>query len=65
MNDANKEAQDGYLTCEEMAADLRCCKATLRKWTKQGLPHVRIGRKLLYLKSEVAKFARRCPDWME
>ena len=57
MASANKVEQ--YLTPDETAAKLGVSKNSLWRWNKIGyLRHVKVGRKSLYLLSEVEKLLR-------
>lgn len=55
-------AQDEPLmTREEIADYLHISLVTLRKWVRQGLPEVRKGGRVLFLKSEVLASIRSRP----
>jgi excisionase family DNA binding protein len=37
--------QDELMTARELADRLRCSVAAIRRWTRQGMPGVRMGRR--------------------
>jgi len=45
-----------HFTLAECARFLRCSVVSLHKYKKQGLPYYKIGRKILFKKSEVLEF---------
>jgi excisionase family DNA binding protein len=47
--------EEPLLSREEMAEHLDISLPTLRKWVRQGLPRIRKGGRVLFLKSEVVK----------
>ena len=53
-----KQFNDKLLTPDEMQALLNIGKTKLYLLRKEGLPFIRTGRKILYLKSEVIEFLR-------
>lgn len=56
---ARAEKDEQYLTPDETAAKLGVSKNSLWRWNKIGyLRHVKVGRKSLYLLSEVEKLLR-------
>ena len=47
---------DQFLTQEEVAKFLRCTKQTVINWVRKGLlPETRIGRRVMYSKSDVLR----------
>jgi excisionase family DNA binding protein len=53
--------KDNELNIAELAKFLRCSKVTIHKYKKAGLPYYKIGRKILFNKSEVLEFMRKKP----
>ncbi len=51
--------QEEHFTIEQLRKFLNCSKVTLHNYKKKGMPYYRIGRKLLFKKSEVLDFMRR------
>lgn len=50
--------REEHFTIDQVVAFLNCSKVTLHKYKKNGLPFYRIGRKVLFNKSEVLEFMR-------
>jgi excisionase family DNA binding protein len=57
----NKSASQDevYFNIPELAAFLKCSKVSIHKYKKKGLPYRRIGRKILFKKSEVLAFMEK------
>lgn len=51
--------QEEHFTIEQLKKFLNCSKVTLHNYKKRGMPYYRIGRKLLFKKSEVLEFMRK------
>ena len=51
--------QEEHFTIEQLKNFLNCSKVTLHNYKKRGMPYFRIGRKLLFKKSEVLAFMRK------
>jgi len=51
--------QEEHFTIEQLKQFLNCSKVTLHNYKKKGLPYYRIGRKLLFKKTEVLEFMRK------
>jgi len=52
------QQQEEHFTIEQLRKFLNCSKVTLHNYKKRGLPYYRIGRKVLFKKSEVLEFMR-------
>jgi|HubBroStandDraft_6_1064221.scaffolds.fasta_scaffold1675800_1 excisionase family DNA binding protein len=50
------------LTRKEIAAYLKISLVTLHDWMTKGLPHIRKGRRILFLKSEVLAAIKQRPS---
>jgi len=50
--------KEEHFTYRQLMKFLDCSKVTLHNYKKKGLPYYRIGRKLLFKKSEVLDFMR-------
>ncbi|MFZ5553158.1 MAG: helix-turn-helix domain-containing protein [Bacteroidota bacterium] len=53
------ENQDEHLTMDQLTKFLSCSKVTVHNYKNLGLPYFRVGRKLLFKKSEVLDFMRK------
>ena len=51
--------KEEHFNIDEVAVFLNCCKVTVHNYKKRGMPYYRIGRKLLFKKSEVLEFMRK------
>jgi excisionase family DNA binding protein len=51
-----KPDQEEHFTIRECAAFLHCSVVSIHNYKKQGMPYYRIGRKVLFKKSEVLEF---------
>ena len=51
-------AQDEHLNIDQCAKFLGCSTVSIHNYKKQGLPFYRIGRKVLFKKSEVLSFMK-------
>lgn len=51
-------ATDEHFNISELAAFLKCSKVSVHGYKKKGLPFYRIGRKILFKKTEVLNFMR-------
>jgi phage terminase Nu1 subunit (DNA packaging protein) len=50
------DVQD-FLTAKELAASLRVSVAAVRAWTRRGLPHIKLGRRLVrYNRAECVRW---------
>lgn len=47
---------ESYLTAKEVQAHLKISRATLYKLRQQGLPVVKLERKVLFRKSDIDRF---------
>lgn len=54
-SDAHKEE---HFNISELAKFLKCSKVSVHKYKKKGLPFYRIGRKILFKKTEVLNFMK-------
>ncbi len=54
-NAPNKEE---HFNIKELAQFLKCSKVSIHQYKKKGLPFYRIGRKILFKKTEVLNFMR-------
>jgi excisionase family DNA binding protein len=50
--------KDIHFTLDELAEFLRCSRVSIHKYKKMGLPFYRLGRKVLFKKSEVLVFLK-------
>ena len=59
-NELNKspDAEDDCMTIQRCAAFLNCSLVSIHNYKKQGLPYYRVGRKVLFKKSEVLAFMK-------
>lgn len=48
--------QEEVFSINELAGFLRCSKVSIHNYKKIGMPFYRVGRKLLFKKTEVLKF---------
>ena len=49
-----------WMTVAEVADHIRCAEKSIRRWmAERGLPHYRIGGKLLFRTTEVDAWVRR------
>lgn len=48
--------QEEHFTIQECAKFLHCSVVSIHNYKKQGMPYYRIGRKVLFKKSEVLEF---------
>jgi excisionase family DNA binding protein len=53
---AKKPEEEITFNISELADFLRCSKVSIHKYKKKGLPFYKIGRKILFKKSEVLNF---------
>lgn len=60
LNETNKEKKedDATFNIKELADFLKCSKVSIHKYKKKGLPFYKIGRKILFRKTEVLNFMR-------
>lgn len=54
--------EEPLLTRREMAKHLNISLVTLAKWVREGLPSIRKGGRVLFLKSEVVKAIKDRPS---
>jgi excisionase family DNA binding protein len=60
MEDENKARQsEGLWRIEDVAGYLHCSKRSVSRYVKDGLPHRRIGGKLLFRPEEVDAWVER------
>jgi excisionase family DNA binding protein len=52
--------QEEHFTICELSKFLRCSRMSIYNYKKLGLPFYRLGRKILFKKTEVLEFMRRC-----
>lgn len=52
------DSLDHHFTITQLQVFLSCSKVTIHAYKKKGLPYYRIGRKVLFKKSEVLEFMR-------
>ena len=50
--------EDQHFNIQELAEFLKCSKVSVHKYKKKGLPFYRIGRKVLFKKTEVLNFMK-------
>ena len=49
-----------YLTLDEAAIEMRCCRKSLENWALRGELHlIRPGRKVLVSREEIRRFMRK------
>src|ERR1041384_3938430 len=58
LSGKNKPEEDATFNIPELASFLRCSKVTIHEYKKKGLPFYKIGRKILFKKSEVLNFMK-------
>ena len=46
MGTPNIHAVRRFWTAKELAEELRCSEAVIRKWQKEGMPSISLGRRL-------------------
>jgi len=51
--------ENEHLTMNQLTEFLSCSKVTVHNYKNRGLPYFRVGRKLLFKKSEVLDFMRK------
>ncbi len=51
-----KPEQEEHFTIQQCAGFLHCSVVSIHNYKKQGMPYYRIGRKVLFKKSEVLEF---------
>ena len=52
------EYEDEHFTIEGLTTFLNCSKASVHNYKKNGMPYYRIGRKVLFQKSEILAFLK-------
>lgn len=52
-------ARKEYATSREMAKELGVSLTTLRVYREEGMPHSRIGKKVFFLRREVAEYLKQ------
>jgi excisionase family DNA binding protein len=52
------DKKEEHFNIKELACFLKCSKVSIHKYKKMGLPFYRIGRKVLFKKTEVLNFMR-------
>lgn len=52
------ELPDEHLTIRQCAKFLNCSKVSIHSYKKKGLPFYKVGRKVLFRKSEVLEFMK-------
>ena len=52
---------DEHFSIAELTRFLRCSKDTIHTYKKKGMPFYRIGKKILFRKTEVIRFLRDIP----
>ena len=55
-HEKSKPDEEVTFNIKELASFLRCSKVSIHKYKKKGLPFYRIGRKILFKKSEILNF---------
>ncbi len=51
---------DRFLTEKEILTRVRCCRRTLTRWKQKKLiPHIKIGRRVLYSWDDVSRSLKR------
>lgn len=53
-----KQEKEEHFNIEELSAFLGCSKVSIHAYKKKGLPYYRIGRKILFKKTEVLQFMK-------
>jgi hypothetical protein len=52
--------EEKFLTEKEILARVRCCRRTLTRWKQKKLiPHIKIGRRVLYSWGDVSRSLKR------
>jgi excisionase family DNA binding protein len=54
----NDSKGEEHFNIEELANFLKCSKVTIHQYKKKGLPYYRVGRKVLFKRSEVLDFMK-------
>lgn len=57
--ETKSEEKEEHFTIDQLSMFLNCTKMTVHNYKKRGLPYYRIGRKILFKKSEVLEFMRK------
>lgn len=52
------QEENQVFNIEELANFLRCSKVSIHNYKKKGMPYYRIGRKILFKRSEVLDFMK-------
>jgi excisionase family DNA binding protein len=60
MSPAAAQPLPKLLSVGEAATALALSKSMVRKLTRQGLPHIRIGKRLLFSEADLAAFVAGC-----
>ena len=55
----NEEGQAETFNIGELAKFLRCSKVSIHNYKKMGMPFYRIGRKILFKKTEILNFMKK------
>lgn len=58
QKNCNQSADNDVLSREEVLKFLECSSPTLIKFQKEGLPYLRLGKKIYFRKSEILDFAK-------
>jgi hypothetical protein len=56
---ASSEDKEEHFSINQLMEFLDCTKTTIHNYKNRGLPYYRIGRKLIFKKSEVLDFMRK------
>lgn len=56
--DNENVSNDEHFNIQELAQFLKCSKVSVHKYKKIGLPFYRVGRKVLFKKTEVLNFMK-------
>src|ERR1700740_540911 len=54
----NERSKEEHFNIIELALFLKCSKVSVHQYKKRGLPFYRIGRKILFKKTEVLNFMK-------
>lgn len=45
-----------YLTTDDLSREMKVTRQTVWKWRKLGMPHIKIGRSVRFVKTDVDKW---------
>jgi len=54
----NKQANDIYLTVEELADVLKITRSTVYEWKKLGLPYIKIGKTIRFDSGSIEQWVK-------